>query len=473
MPLHVLASLLLLATARSPGAQGTRTPPEARPAPAPSPDRRASPSAPAPLTLEEVLALAAGANAELRAARANADVTHAERGAAVASLLPRVDLSSAWGRNFVGASEGRTLSLAGVSFQAGAGPASDTAIYSLALQLSQTLFDWQRFRAVGQASGRARAAEEEVQEAALAVAFTATQRFYELVKQERSLKVHERAALRSSELVERADALFAAGRAPRSDTYAARVNLATDRIGVEAQRVRVIQARTALARVLGQSEPDGVEVIAPAALDAPGTPSADPPALEVLLARARERRPALAAGSARIEAARAAARAARAAYLPALTAQATYSRSGETLNGREGVYGDPTRAYGATAQLALAWNLFQGLGTEAEVRRAEAALAGARAADQGARAAVVEEVANARAAVVASSREASLAMENLGLARDALRLATQRFAAGVASHLEERDASLKLSQAELTLLETRIGHAVALADLARAVGGAP
>jgi outer membrane protein len=85
----------------------------------------------------------------------------------------------------------------------------------------------------------------------------------------------------------------------------------------------------------------------------------------------------------------------------------------------------------------------------------------------------VEEVANARAAVVASSREASLAMENLGLARDALRLATQRFAAGVASHLEERDASLKLSQAELTLLETRIGHAVALADLARAVGGAP
>ena len=34
-----------------------------------------------------------------------------------------------------------------------------------------------------------------------------------------------------------------------------------------------------------------------------------------------------------------------------------------------------------------------------------------------------------------------------------------------------RDASLKLTQAELSLLEARIDHAVARADLARAAGG--
>ena len=82
------------------------------------------------------------------------------------------------------------------------------------------------------------------------------------------------------------------------------------------------------------------------------------------------------------------------------------------------------------------------------------------------------EVTGARAAVVALARQVELAADNLGLARDALRLATERFAAGLATQLEERDASLKLSQAELTLVETRIDHAVARADLARAVGGA-
>jgi outer membrane protein TolC len=85
---------------------------------------------------------------------------------------------------------------------------------------------------------------------------------------------------------------------------------------------------------------------------------------------------------------------------------------------------------------------------------------------------VAEEVTGARDAVVALARQERLAAGNLGVARDGLRLATERFAAGLATQLEERDASLKLTQAELTLVETRIDHLVARADLARAVGGA-
>jgi outer membrane protein TolC len=65
-----------------------------------------------------------------------------------------------------------------------------------------------------------------------------------------------------------------------------------------------------------------------------------------------------------------------------------------------------------------------------------------------------------------------LSSQNLGLARDALKLATERLEAGLASQLEVRDANLSLAQAELDFVQSRIDHAVAQANLARAVGGA-
>jgi outer membrane protein TolC len=153
--------------------------------------------------------------------------------------------------------------------------------------------------------------------------------------------------------------------------------------------------------------------------------------------------------------------------------QGSYSRAGQILGGAEGVYGDPSRAYDATAQVVLSWNVFEGRATVAAVRRAEATLARARAARQRTQETVSKEIADARAAVVGLARQVSLASDSLGIARDALALATQRFDAGLASQLEVRDANLKLAQAELTLIQTRIDHAVAQADLSRAVGGPP
>jgi outer membrane protein TolC len=189
------------------------------------------------------------------------------------------------------------------------------------------------------------------------------------------------------------------------------------------------------------------------------------------VARARERRPTLRANAARLDAARAGVGVAEAGRYPTVNLEASYSRSSSRLFGRDGAVGDPTRAYTAVGQVVLGWNLFQGFGTRAEVQRAEAGVARAEAGAEKDQGAVVREVTDARAAVVSLARKERLAEESLRVARDGLRLATERFAAGLASQLEERDASLKLSQAELTLLETRIDHAVARADLARAVGG--
>jgi outer membrane protein TolC len=66
----------------------------------------------------------------------------------------------------------------------------------------------------------------------------------------------------------------------------------------------------------------------------------------------------------------------------------------------------------------------------------------------------------------------ALSAENLAAAEQGAALARQRLEAGLASQLEVRDASLKLTLAELSLVQARIDHAVAVADLARAAGGA-
>ncbi len=427
----------------------------------------AAPARSAPLSLDEALALAARKNADLLSARADSDAARADVATARSAVLPRLDLQATVGRQAWG--DGVTT-IQGISFPQKAGDVGD---HSLGLQATQTLVDLSQFRALQQAQEAARAADRSRDELALLVSFQVTQRFYELVKQERSLVVLQETADRSGELVSRADALFTAGRTPKSETYSARVNLRNDQIAVEQQRARVTQARVSLAQALGWREPEGLEVLAPPELDAPPQPAQEPPPLELLLARARERRPALATEQARVAAARAGIGIARAGDYPSLQLQGTYARQGSQLDGRDGVYGDPSRSYVATGQVVLSWNLFQGFGTRAAVRKAEAGLARAEAQAQRSGETVAGEVTSARAAVIALARQEQLARDNLQLARDGLRLATDRFAAGLATQLEERDASLKLSQAQLTLLETRIDHAVARADLARAVGGAP
>ncbi|HSD21973.1 MAG TPA: TolC family protein [Anaeromyxobacter sp.] len=423
------------------------------------------------LTLDDALALAARNNPELAIASADAESARADRTASLAGALPRLDLTSSFGRSIIGRSSEAGFVNDPVTGQVIAtGAASDTAAYALGLQLTQPVFDWATFRDVQRSGMNQRAAERQYDEAALTIAFDVTRRFYEVVRAERSLAVLTDTAVRSKDLVDRADALFSAGRSPKSDTYSARVNLGNDLINVERQRALVAQARSALAQVLGEEALDA-PIVPPATLGpAAGAPGA-PPAQAALLAAARERRPALAADRALVEAADAMIGIARAGYLPRLDLRAGYDRSSVDFFGKGGVYADPSRDYRASVQLVASWNLFEGRRTLANVQRAESGARRARASAERNVDAVAKEIADSRALAEARGRQVSLATDNLRMAEQGLALARERLDAGLATQLEVRDASLKLTQAELALVEARIDHAVAIADLARAAGG--
>jgi outer membrane protein TolC len=419
-----------------------------------------------PITLDEALSLAARQNHDLAIARADAAAAGADATGSLQGLLPRLDFSTSAGRQFFG--PGSLQQVDPTTGQVVPAGASDYATYALDLRLTQPVLDLGAWRRRSQARASERAASLGHEETRLSVSYDVIRRFYEQVKAERSLAVLRKAAVRSQELLDRSEALFAAGRAQKADVVAARVNLGNDLIAVQVAETRVVSTRGDLAVSLGQPGDRGVPVVPPATLEGP-LPGGEPPPLDALLAMARDRRPSVAAAAAQVDAADASLGAAQAGYWPTLLAQASYGRGGVDATA---VYGDPARNYNAFVGLTLNWNFFAGRSTEADVARAQAGAERARASAARTLDAAAGEVSGARQAVVALARQASYSADNLGAAEQGLSLARQRLEAGLASQLEVRDATLKLTQAELSLLQARIDHAVAVANLARAVGGA-
>ncbi len=423
-------------------------------------------AAAAPLTLDEALAEAARRSPDLRIARADRDAALGDKTVAWSSVLPRLDLTASFGHQYVGPTSTTLISgypLPGI-------PATSLESYDLALTLTQPLFDGLRSWAqVSAGKARASASQGSLDESGLSVAFNVTRAFLEVVRAERNLAVLEEAVGRSQDVLRQAEALFEAGRAPKSDAIAARVNLGNDRILAEAQRVRVTRARLDLCLALGRDADAELTVVEPASLLGPAGGGGEPPALEALVQGARRARPLLRSQRDLVAAAEADLRAAHGGYWPALSLVLGYDRSSPYF---AGVYGDISRQYTATALVALSWNLFDGLRTTGGVDRAAATADRARAGSDQADQQVGGEIASARDQVVVLRRTVALAVDNLAAAEQGLTLARDRLDQGAATQLEVRDAQLKLTQARLALIGARIDEAIARADLNRATGGA-
>jgi outer membrane protein len=430
------------------------------------------------LTLDDALAAATKRNVQLALARLDQEAAAVDVRQSYQGVLPRLDLTGGVGRQFQGEQEGvnvvpnaspppdfvRTV----VTI-----PSNDFGAYQYGLALSWTLFDGlASWNLIASSRTRSAAAGRQLDESTLRVAFEVTRRFYEVVKQQRALEVRRETAALSEELVKRADALFSAGRGTKADTFSARVNLGNDRIAVRNQAAVLERARADLAVVLGLTSDVGLEVVPPGTVTQPDVSAqAEILPLPALLAEARKRRPVLAARKLVGEASDKEIARARGAYWPVLGLLASYDKGSSELGGRFGLFGALSAQYVATAQLTLAWNLFEGGATRAGVQRAEVEARRAWALLEQDEQAVSAEVTVAREQLAALVDTTRTVQENLAAADAGLRLARERLDAGVASQLEVRDATLKLAEARLQWVSTIVDLVVARADLNRAVGG--
>ncbi len=425
---------------------------QALPAPAPAP------AVNGPLTLDQAIAHALEQDPVLLTQLLQARSAVEDVRTAQSNILPNLNFNASVngtrnaGPQFVG----------GVILPNGV---ATTGLYSAGFTIRQLVFDggkwWNNMAAFDKALVVQR---EQAEEQRLQTAYLAAQKFYELIRAQRSLNVLKEAARRSNDQADWTQKLFEGGRATQADVYAARANRDNDAVGVLSQEAVIENARQDLAIAIGRDPAQPLTVVDPPNLS--NDPS-DPPSLQESIDKALSRRPSLRAFAAAIEQMKKNIDVARGDYWPVVSLNGTYQRQSQSL---PDFSKPPDQLSTLSGTINLTWNLFAGFATEANVNRAAIQLQLAQVNLMSGRRGVASDVeraianwtsARTRAQVTKQAEENSV--KNLDLAR-------ARQQVGVGTQLEVRDAELKVTQAQLSRLGALVDGHEAEAALRRAVG---
>lgn len=468
---------LLVATVLAAAAQADTSAPaqQAQPLQPPAASSPSAPTTPAvpidatrPISLDEVRKLGRGNTSALQALL---DVEVAEQDVRVSrsALLPQLSLGASAGKKWAGRSRiavtttdpnDPTQSITR-EFE---NPSYSLSAYDLGLTLSQVIYDRARFKQLEQSGVLRDASRNQAQEEADTSELEAIRRFFVLFRTQATLQVLDATVKRSEEQLERARALFQAGRVGKNEEITALVNLGNDRITFTQNLAQLVTDQTQLAVWLARPGTEPLQAVDPGVLQTEPAPA---PAMDTALAQAREHRPLLAALQEQVRSAELQRAIARADYIPSLSARGDYSRGGPSA---EAVFTEPRLQNTFTAGVQLSWNLFNGFATDAQSKRAEANIRRAQLTLEQSAREIEGQVRSAHRSLETQLEAARLAAENREAAVQGLRLAEERFRAGAGSTLEVRDAQLSLTQAELSLLQNRIDVEIARFTLLRAMG---
>ncbi|WP_240360212.1 TolC family protein [Pyxidicoccus caerfyrddinensis] len=343
-------------------------------------------------------------------------------------------------------------------------PAYTIANYDLGLTLTQVIYDRARFKQLQQSGVLRDVEKSQALEEADTSELEAIRRFFVLFRTQATLQVLEATVKRSEEQLERARALFQAGRVGKNEEITALVNLGNDRITFTSTLAQLVTDQTQLAIWLARPGTEPLQAADPGVLQTEPAPA---PAMDTALTQAREHRPLLAALQGQVRSAELQRAIARADYIPSLSARGSYTRGGPSA---EAVFTEPRLQNDLTASVQLSWDLFNGFATGAQSKRAEANIRRAQVILAQTVREIEGQVRSAHRSLEAQLVAARLAADNREAAVQGLRLAEERFRAGAGSTLEVRDSQLSLTQAELSLLENRIDVEIARFTLLRAMG---
>ena len=146
--------------------------------------------------------------------------------------------------------------------------------YSIQAQIQQLLFDGGRWwNQIAQSGAQEEASVGQAVEQQLASELEGVRRFYALFQAQRTLEVLVDTVKRSQEQLDRANALYEAGRLNKSDAIQAQVNLGNDRIAAVKQRATIAAAQSDL--VVWIRHPGVEDIVAenPGTFDAPPSPA--------------------------------------------------------------------------------------------------------------------------------------------------------------------------------------------------------
>jgi outer membrane protein len=412
-----------------------------------------------PITIDEAIRRANQNAPAAVQARGTERANRAAVRSAYGALLPNVSVNLGGSRQFVDPN-----SLTRINAQTGATEtlAASPWSYSNGLSLNMTLFNGgQSLYDIRIARANVVAAEASGVSQEFQTALDVSQQFYNALAARES----EEAARTQLELAAQqfrfSSIRVKSGVATKSDSLRSLIQVGNAQLALLTAQTNLRSANASLTRLIGS---DVTVTAAPADTI---MPPLDSVALDTAsLARLAENGPAVRQSRSALEAAKTSRRAARAPYLPTVTAG--YSRSGSGV-AKFGLGNDPY-TYGGRLNFALSYPLFNGFARETQVVRADVAEENAAAALRDARLAARQLLVQNVDLLRTAQQRVSVQAISVTAAEEDLRVQQLRYNAGASTLLDVLTSQNQLSQAQTALIQARFDARVARARLEALIG---
>lgn len=305
------------------------------------------------------------------------------------------------------------------------------------------------------------------------VALAVRRQFYVVVQAAHLARVNSEALKLSRDNERRVRALFEVGSVSKSDVLKAQVQTAQSQLDSLSSAHQITTQRIALASALGLEERAMAEVDTALTV----TPTDFDEA--AILAQAMKNRPDLLAASANLKAARSSRWAARLSRLPYVTTSGTATFNSKSTSKRTELNPPPPNATstatsktdrGYRATIALNWDLFDGLATDAQNASAQARLVRAQETHDALQRNLAAEVQQALLSYREAVETVAVAQSAVESAAENLKLTQQKYNVGSATILDLIDAQVQLQRAENQDVSARAGVRIAEAGIRRVSG---
>lgn len=331
-------------------------------------------------------------------------------------------------------------------------------VFDARVAMSTPIVDIAAWQRLHEASASESAARSDYRQARETVVLAVGNLYLMALADRARLASAEAQVATAESLVRLADDRHSAGLVPQIDVVRQQVQLQGARAQQISARAALANRKLQLARAIGLPAGQAFDLTTTSAFVASQTPGFDD-----ALKEAEEHRPEVLSARARLEAARAARKAAVAGSLPSLHVDADVGAIGNTTGSAE-----PTYAVAA----ALRVPIFAGGQRRADVQRADAELHQREAELADLENGLHYEIESALLTLDAAAAGVDVATSASALARDELTQAQDRFAAGVAGTVEVVQAQEAVARASEQYIASVYQHTIAKAGLARAMGDA-
>ncbi len=333
--------------------------------------------------------------------------------------------------------------------------------YSTGLNGSLQLFDGgRRFYEIGRAKADVNAAEAGETAQRYQVALQVKQQYYNILAARESESAANAQIEQTTQQLRAASIRLRAGAATLSDSLRSVVQLGNARLSLLSAQNNLQLANATLTRLVASPRPvtanpsDTLDqrVVIP-----------DIAQLAILV----EKAPAIEQAAAQLAAARAGVRSSKTAFFP--TVNMNFSRGGSGLDPQFGL-GDRRYAYNQTINFSLSFPLFNNLGREVNVARAEVAEDNAEVSLRDARFLARQTLVQSVGQMRTAQQQVDIQIGSVAAALEDLRVQQKRYELGATTLLDLLTSQTQLDQARTSLIRARYDYRVAKAQLEALIG---